>query len=284
MLELNTNYLFSFLLKKHLLLNMDPIENLVNVFLKSGDNLLINSIKKLVKTEDLNINTTSASFERLYFWLKKQLKFRENHQSIFDKIAYLNSINSLNLSGKGLSELPDEIELLSNVDVLDLSHNAFKEIPKQIFKIQGLIDLNLSNNLIADSDLNAGVSSVVILNIENNCLNNFDFCLVFPSLVELNLSGNPVSISKYIQFLPYLELINLTNCQLTFLPSYISNCQHLSDLILDENFLSSIDHKILEMESLKSLSVNKNSFKQETLRAYEKRINHGYSFSYSYRG
>jgi len=58
-------------------------------------------------------------------------------------------INSLNVSGKGLENMPPEIEKLSRIEKLYLNNNSFKNMPKSIGKLSNLTGLYLNqNNLI----------------------------------------------------------------------------------------------------------------------------------------
>jgi len=55
-------------------------------------------------------------------------------------------VTSLNLSGKGLSELPLQIAQLTNLTRLELSNNHLRELPPQIARLTNLTRLELSNN------------------------------------------------------------------------------------------------------------------------------------------
>lgn len=87
-------------------------------------------------------------------------------------------VTKINLSGKGLEEIPENVYEYVNVEKLDLSHNKIKVIPKEIVKLRKLRSLDLSFN-----DLTVLQSALFKL----------------PKLRTLNLHGNRLkSIPKQI--------------------------------------------------------------------------------------
>lgn len=89
-----------------------------------------------------------------------------------------NQVTKINLSGKGLREMPDNIFDYVNLEKLDLSHNKIKVIPKDIVRLRKLRSLDLSFN-----DLTVLQSALFKL----------------PKLRTLNLHGNKLrSLPKQI--------------------------------------------------------------------------------------
>ncbi len=57
-------------------------------------------------------------------------------------------VTELDLSGKGITEIPDCIGQLTNLQTLDLGDNQIKKIPKCIGQLTNLEELNLEENNI----------------------------------------------------------------------------------------------------------------------------------------
>ena len=59
----------------------------------------------------------------------------------------------------------------------------------------------------------------------------------------------------------HIERLNLTNCQLTRIPTSIRRCKHLRDLNLEGNNIRHIPRWIMELDSLEEISLNFNQLK-----------------------
>ena len=59
----------------------------------------------------------------------------------------------------------------------------------------------------------------------------------------------------------HIERLNLTNCNLTRIPSSIRRCKHLKDLNLEGNHIRHIPRWITELDSLEEISLNFNQLK-----------------------
>ncbi|CAO1357595.1 unnamed protein product [Diamesa serratosioi] len=164
---------------------------------------------------------------------KKLYLSRENPEPVFD----LSDCNLENLPGSGLFTIckvlrKEELILKNNklkslksggviqdlelIQVLDLSFNNFQTIPVEISSLTNLRELFLSNNLLfkLPSSINK-LSKLELLDISNNNLTE---------ITEIN-------------FLSQLRILNISgNTKITTLPSTLSTCDNLQDLIFD------IDH------------------------------------------
>lgn len=77
----------------------------------------------------------------------------------------------LDLSGQGISTLPNDIIKLTSLNEIILSNNKFSEFPKVLLDMPSLVSINLSDNNITDIP---GLESLV-------------------NLQSLTLSGNPIA-------------------------------------------------------------------------------------------
>lgn len=97
----------------------------------------------------------------------------------------------LDLSGKGLSELPTEITQLTNITELNLENNEFNSIPVEVFQLTKLANLNISNNNI--STIPAEINSLVSLqrlDVSSNDLRTISSDISLPTLSIFITEGN----------------------------------------------------------------------------------------------
>jgi Leucine-rich repeat (LRR) protein len=70
-------------------------------------------------------------------------------ESLSPKIAGLEYLEELELSGNELVELPNEISLLTNLKKINLSRNNLEKLPDSFSNLSNLIELNVSENNIS---------------------------------------------------------------------------------------------------------------------------------------
>ena len=102
-------------------------------------------------------------------------------------------ITTLNLSKRGLTDVPPEVLSYPNLRKLDLSHNAIKTIPDGIRHLKKLVVLELSYN-----DLSCMPESVILLprlrtiSIGHNKLNSLPFSISKSPITELIADYNQI--------------------------------------------------------------------------------------------
>jgi Leucine-rich repeat (LRR) protein len=122
------------------------------------------------------------------------------------------SMNSLDLSGQGLKELPKyvldmknlqvldisdnnlegalpaEIRFLENLTKLDASYNKMTGIPAEIGQLSQLEELNFANNSITGMPLEIGnLKNLKVLNLSGNDYSEFDLGKIKTDLPDLNV-------------------------------------------------------------------------------------------------
>jgi internalin A len=142
--------------------------------------------------------------------------------------AVQNKVKTLELSSKGLIELPPEIGQLTQLQKLDLSNNKLTQLPPEIGQLTRLQELVLHNN------------QLLYLSPEIGRLTQ---------LQELDLHANwltqlPAEIGQLTQ----LQWLYLYNNRLTQLPAKIGQLRQLRELDLRRNSLS-LPPEILEKVS-----------------------------------
>ncbi|MFN6474362.1 MAG: COR domain-containing protein [Nostoc sp. SerVER01] len=113
----------------------------------------------------------------------------------------------LDLSGKGLTELPPEIGKLSNLTLLSLYENQISEIPEWIGQLSNLTLLSLYNNQITEIPEWIGkLSNLTVLCLDNNQITEIpEYLEKLPNLQQLDLRRNPLPVSPEILGSPDLD-------------------------------------------------------------------------------
>ena len=104
--------------------------------------------------------------------------------------------NSLNLSGRELTKVPEDLFNQTNLVELDLSNNKLTgAIPAEIRKLKNLKVLNLSNNEMTGLPAEIGqLQYLEVLDVSYNKLTGLPYELAnLKNLITLNISGNNYS-------------------------------------------------------------------------------------------
>ena len=158
----------------------------------------------------------------------------------------------LNLSRKGLTELPKEIYKLTNLTELNLNANQISKIPEEINELKNLTELNLNANQISK------VSSA-ITKLKN--------------LKWLDLSDNQINeIPKAITGLENLIGLGLSSNKISEIPEEIKELKNLKWLFLSGNKISEIPEFIIQMKSLEALKLENNPIKNYPIELVKKGI------------
>jgi internalin A len=149
-----------------------------------------------------------------------------------EQAAY-EGVTELDLSGKGITALPESIGQLVNLQILDLSSNQLSSLPDSIKQLVNLQILSLSNNHLESLPESIGqLVNLQILSLGNN-----------------HLESLPNTIGQLIN----LESLYLQRNALRSLPNTIGQLVMLQTLDLDRNPLSSLPNTIGQLINLKSL-------------------------------
>jgi hypothetical protein len=171
---------------------------------------------------------------------------------------------SLDLSNKGLSELPPEIGLLKALKTLDLTNNNLASLPAEIGQLSELSDLNLSHNSIR-------VLPPEIWNLKK--LNSLQFSNnqigTLPSgiggltlLIRLRWNGNNVaSLPAELGNLKALRTLSLSKNKLFGLPVELAELTKLVFLDLEDNNINEFPSAILGMVNLNHLYMERNKLR-----------------------
>ncbi|NXD43498.1 MFHA1 protein, partial [Copsychus sechellarum] len=158
----------------------------------------------------------------------------------------LGELEALNLSGRGLEELPEEVgAALSGLRVLSLRRNRLGRLPTAALRHLGrLAELDLSHNRLrglGDGGALAGLRGLRKLSLSHNELGSEGPGLP-PRLAELGC----------------LEELDLSFNRLRRLPEGLGRLRHLRTLDVDHNLLPSFPAPLLELASLEELDCSGN--------------------------
>jgi Leucine-rich repeat (LRR) protein len=169
---------------------------------------------------------------------KPQPLTREELLAIIEQAAR-EELTELDLSGKGITELPGEIGKLVNLRSLRLNDNELSELPESIGKLINLQDLFLvRNSLAALPNALANLSNLRRLYLLHNKLTTLP-----PMLFQLKL----------------LWRLDVQSNELTFLPPEIGLLSGLGSLWLSNNKLQDLPSEIGRLKDLEELSAWNNS-------------------------
>lgn len=133
---------------------------------------------------------------------------------------------AIDLSNKGITELPDEICELLWVKSIDLSYNNLTELPAKFSNLENLEKLYLLRNNILKLPSGFGNLS---------------------KLKTLDISYNPISrLPREVGFIYNLEFLDASYCDLKILPLELNNLYCLKHLNLEENPLEFPPQKVVK--------------------------------------
>lgn len=191
--------------------------------------------------------------------------------------------DSLTLSGRGLSFIPQEITTLHQVRALDLSFNKLNQIPEGFEKLSSLEILNLSGNEFFDfpspSNLPPNLKKIILrenklksidlrdqqtldkllyLDLEDNEITSFYYSSSTQGeLREVNLRGNKV-IDLWIENNPFLESLILSRNGIKTLATHFSSLNSLKRVLLDHNALRDIPQFVFDAYNIEFLNLSSN--------------------------
>jgi internalin A len=181
--------------------------------------------------------------------------------SLPELLKKLASLQVLSLSGNQLTSLQDWFGKLTKLTMLDLSSNELADMPKPLCELTGLQTLSLSvNQLTSLPESNGKLTSLQSLDLSRNKLTNLPESFgELTSLQRLYLSGNcltslPESLSK----LTSLRTLSVPSNQLTSLPKSLGKLSSLQMLDLSRNRLTSLGVEIRDLPALTYLFLHEN--------------------------
>lgn len=177
---------------------------------------------------------------------------------------------ALRLSQRKLDEFPPNlISLASQLRTLDLSENRFVKLPEEIGKFSALKQLNLSSNRLMSLPESIGcLTKLEILNCSRNQLSQLPSSLSkLTHLKQANFSDNRIGqFPLPLCGLKHLDVLDLSRNQITVLPDAVAGL-FVTELIVNQNQISSLSEKLAECPRLKTLRLEENCLQANNIPA-----------------
>lgn len=157
-----------------------------------------------------------------------------------EKAALITTLESLDLSGRNLNELPESMGLLKSLNYLDVGSNEIQVLPDFISEFKRLESLDVSLNSI--THLPDSFFKLSTLDYLDLSMNKFD---EFPAVIEK---------------LKRLKNIDLSDNKVESIPEWIDQLQNLEDFRISGNKLRSLPKNIGNIDSLEILNASGNRF------------------------
>lgn len=168
----------------------------------------------------------------------------------------------LDLSGLGLTLVPQEILTCTELRKLDLSDNNLTEVSPRLSRLTHLKYLSIANNSIPYRDFNIeALVNLYSLDASGNPIEKLDGKFSRLKLLR-KLTVSKCSISKLTDefcSLSNLQTLNLSINSLEHLPESFGHLNHLDHCDLSSNHLSEIPDSIGNIETLVYLNLSNNS-------------------------
>ena len=236
------------------------------------------ALLQLEKLTDLNISNNHMT-ELPNNWNNsclKHLNIADNElgqDSSFSVIAKLSSLETLNVSGNSLNDVPGSIRCLKFLRDLNISNNPVKEFPASMEKIH-----TLETFIGSSCELNNFPSFLLQLHkiknieLEKNKIKTIPEGCSLLSLKKLKLSNNKglkISSNTFLG-VESLECLALASCGLTEIPEFILRIPVFHTLNLEDNFITRIPETMYKaIKRIFDVSINMNILKEPPKEIYE---------------
>jgi internalin A len=167
----------------------------------------------------------------------------------------------LDLSGLGLTALPESLGNLANLTDLYLSQNQLTTLPESLGNLANLTDLYLhQNQLTAIPESLGNLANLTDLYLHQNQLTAIPESLGnLANLTRLDLDQNQLTaIPESLGQLANLTELYLHQNQLTAIPESLGQLANLTELYLDQNQLTAIPESLGQLANLTRLDLDQN--------------------------
>ncbi|XP_078605300.1 uncharacterized protein LOC144878523 [Branchiostoma floridae x Branchiostoma japonicum] len=181
-----------------------------------------------------------------------------------DSISSLSNLEELNISGNTIQVFPKGMENMQALKVLIYRNNSLVTIPEQVFSFRSIEELDVSDNELTEvSPLIGNLLSLKVLNLRwNQSLQTLpqELCDQLSDLEELNLSVCDLGyLPENIGNLKKLRILQSSCNRISSLPeSVFKSLDNLEELTLCDNSITEIPESISNLKKLKHIKVPDN--------------------------
>jgi len=200
-----------------------------------------------------------------------------------DSLANLTSLQTLYLGNNRLTTLPDSLANLTALQALFLSDNQLTTLPDSLVRLTSLRELNLAGNQLTTlPDSLDRLTLLQCLDLSGNQLATLpDSLAQLTSLQTLFLHSNRLTtLPDSLAQLTLLQFLDLSGNQLATLPDSLAQLASLEELVLYANRLATLPDSLAKLTSLQTLDLSHNQLTTlpdslAKLTALEKLLLHG---------
>lgn len=194
-----------------------------------------------------------------------------------EAIASLTQLETLNLSDNQLTELPEAIGGLTQLQDLDLRENQLMVLPQEIGSLTNLQSLQLDINQLVTLPTSIGnLQNLEVLSITGNKIRELPNSIgQLKRLKWLHLACEEGETNLFRQLpeclrsLKQLELLQVEDCHLELLPTWLIELAEIESLYLANNRLIDIPTLVGHLPKLNKLHLRDNPLNLDLSAAYE---------------
>ncbi|KAJ5778527.1 hypothetical protein N7520_001773 [Penicillium odoratum] len=233
-------------------------------------------LKRLHNLRLLNLSNNGLTMDHIAIIMEipslVNLKLANNKlEGLFSSaVSSLQKLESLDLRGNALTELPEELGELQNLKILDVGENQLSSLPFEALSRVPLSTLNAPKNKLRGTLIPASVDrleKLQSLNIANNSLEIFaaSETLSLPNLHSLFISVNRIKRLPCVSSWQSLLVLLADGNKLTELPAGFVDLKNVKTVDFTGNDISRLDEKIGFMEKLSSFRITNNPLRERKL-------------------
>lgn len=233
-------------------------------------------LKRLQNLRFLNLSNNDLTMSQIAIITEipslVNLKLANNklEGSLSSAVSSLKGLESLDLRGNALTDLPTELGELKNLKTLDVGENQLSSLPFEVLSAIPLSTLNAPKNKLRGTLIPASVDRLEKLESLNVASNNIEILAANESLSLPNLHSLLVSLNR-IKRLPSVSswqsllLLSADGNKITELPAGFTDLKNVKNVDFTGNDISRLDDKIGLMEKLSTFRIANNPLRDRKL-------------------
>jgi len=189
---------------------------------------------------------------------QQQLDYARRYSSIDDAINNAKSVYILNVSGQGITYLPEEIGLLKNLQIMVISDNYIDSLPSSIGNLEKLQILRADHNRLKTLPPQFGnLVNLEELDLSHNRIEWIPYEFKnLTNLLKLDLSYNNLQLLAYdMSDMDKLAVLNISNNKFEKFPNQIFNLKTLVYLDVSNNPIKVLPRSFENLPNLKYLDI-----------------------------
>ncbi|KAJ6084281.1 hypothetical protein N7486_011081 [Penicillium sp. IBT 16267x] len=233
-------------------------------------------LKRLQNLRSLNLSNNALAMDQIAIIMKipslVNLKLANNklEGSFSSAVSSLRGLESLDLRGNALTDLPAEIGELTNLKTLDVGENQLSSLPFEALSRLPLSTLNAPKNKLRGTLIPACVDrleKLESLNVANNTIEIFaaNENLSLPNLHSLLVSVNRIKSLPCVSSWQSLLLLSADSNKITELPAGFMDLKGVKTVDFTGNDISRLDDRIGLMEKLSTFRIANNPLRDRKL-------------------